>query len=121
MMNNINTVGSAANSMMQSCSNSVLSSCPVSSSMTSGSGSMKTPSIDSPCMMPGSPNANPMMSGGMGHHSPSIPTNNPAMMSGGAPDIASSPIMNPNSSVPQPTLTGDSIKSLFQENGLHCV
>jgi len=62
-----------------------------------------------------------MMSGGMGHHSPSIPTNNPAMMSGGAPDIASSPIMNPNSSVPQPTLTGDSIKSLFQENGLHCV
>ena len=93
MMNNINAVGG---SMMQSCANSVLSSCPVSSSMTAGSGSVKTPGIDSPCMMPGSPSSNPMM----GHHSPG----NPALMPGGAHDIASSPIMNPNS---QPTLTGD--------------
>lgn len=108
IMNNINAVGSATNSMMQSCANSVLSSCPVSSSMTPGSVPMKTPAIDSPCMMPGSPSANPMISSGIGHHSPSIPTSNPAMMPGGAPDIASSPIMNPGSSVPQPTLTGDS-------------
>jgi hypothetical protein len=84
IMNSINTVGSAANSMMQSCANSVLSGCPVSSSM-------KAPGIDSPCMMPGSPT---------GHHSPS----NPAMMPGGAPDIAGSPV-----SGPQPTLTGERI------------
>ena len=93
VMNNINAVGS---SMMQSCANSVLSSCPVASSITPGSGPVKTPGIDSPCMMPGSPSANPMM----GHCSPG----NPAMMPGGAHDITGSPIMNPNS---QPTLTGD--------------
>jgi hypothetical protein len=92
MMNNINAVGGP---MMQSCANSVLSSCPVASSIAPGSGPVKTPGIDSPCMMPGSP-TNPMM----GHHSPG----NPAMMPGGAHDIAGSPIMNPNS---QPTLTGD--------------
>jgi hypothetical protein len=76
--------------------------------MTPGSGSMKAPGIDSPCMMPGSPTANPMISSGIGHHSPS----NPAMMPGGAPDIAGSPVMNPNSSGPQPTLTGDSINRM---------
>jgi hypothetical protein len=93
MMNNINAVGGP---MMQSCANSVLSSCPVASSIAPGSGPVKTPGIDSPCMMPGSPTTNPMM----GHHSPG----NPAMMPGGAHDIAGSPIMNPNN---QPTLTGD--------------
>jgi hypothetical protein len=60
-------------------------------------------------MMPGSPSANAMMSSGMGHHSPSIPTSNPAMMAGSAPDIAGSPI----SSVSQPTLTGDSSNRMY--------
>lgn len=110
MMNNINAVGNPASSMMQSCSNSVLSSCPVSSSMTPGTGPLKTPGIDSPCMMPGSPSANAMMSSGMGHHSPSVPTSNPAMMAGGAPDMAGSPI----SGVPQPTLTGDGSSGMYR-------
>ncbi|KAJ9574013.1 hypothetical protein L9F63_008610, partial [Diploptera punctata] len=92
MMNN-----NATNSMMQSCTNSVLAGCPASTALTQGNAPMKTPGIDSPCMMPGSPNTNPMLPGGMGHHSP----NNPGMITGGAPDIAGSPIMNP-----QPTLTG---------------
>ena len=87
--------------MMQPCANNVMTGCPASTALTQGNAAMKTPVIDSPCMMPGSPSANPMLPG-MGHHSP----NNPAMLTGGAPDIASSPIMNP-----QPTLTGNFVNN----------
>ncbi|XP_066997121.2 protein BCL9 homolog isoform X2 [Anabrus simplex] len=102
MITNMNSVGTGGNHVLQPCASGVMSGGPVSSSLPGGP--LKAGGIDSPCLLSGSPNTNPMLPSGIGHHSPNIPASSTPLLPG-APDMAGSPVMN-HGNLPQPSLTG---------------